>query len=450
MATLVTIFLSAVLPWAGPAVAQEEAVDLAYKEAVAAFQGEEYERAAGLFEKLLEEDPDWAAGYVILGQCQLMLGDAERADGSILKAKELDPETELFEAYVGAGQMLFKKKDFPRAAAALERALRHAGDTEKRQTWLQLAYAYLQGGQPEESRKSIEKYQAEYGADGTSTMYLALACQKMKDYPRALEVLREASGAATERGQKLQLLEYLAKWSHYWALLPDNQSRRQELLDQAVTDTRSWYVADWENPEAQEHYAEMLFAAGREKQVIDEFYDEAGRDDANCRAKTMLAKAFNALGDANQAEAWAEGATRCDPTDADSFVELAVARVHQLRPEHSQVAEASGDRALAEGAVESLRRALEIEKDHRRATSLLGEAEKSLRELKQTEADLRRSDEAYRKIAREADQERIERQCLAIHWKRQKESGGITAEDEAFFEEHDCRQYVPTNDGGSR
>ncbi len=424
----------------GPTLASDPST---YEEAVAAFQDGDYETAATRFEELIEVNPSWAPGHVVLGQCYFLLDRPERGEHSILEAQKLDPETDLYKAFYGAGQLLFEQKLYDRAVPPLERALESASPAQRQSTLLRLGYSYLMAERHRDARRAFETRQSEHGADADTSYFLALACQQLNDYPCALENLRrvEQAGQAATGGRKV--LEYLAKWSHQWALLAENKPRRDELLVAAVDETRAWFEADPDNPAALRYYAETLLATGRAEQAVELLAPLARRDAGSCVAHTLLAKTLNALGDGPQAQARAEQALRCDPSSGEAHIELAVAHIHQLRVEHSSLEQVREDQQRLRETRDLLRNALELESAlDARAAALLADAQETLDRLDRAEADFIARDTRHAIDVTRAQQEQISRRCQNIRWMMEHDPARVSREDEEFDHEHDCKQYA--------
>ena len=170
-------------------VAVPAAGDETYEEAVAAFQGGDYELAATKFQELIDSSPEWAPGYIVLGQCQYMLGQHDEAEQSIGKAAEIDAETDLYAAYMAPGQLLYKARRFAEAARPLARALEHAPATHHRSTALKLGYSHFLAREHDAARTVLEDCRQRYGFDPESGYYLAVACQRTGDYSCAIDNL---------------------------------------------------------------------------------------------------------------------------------------------------------------------------------------------------------------------------------------------------------------------
>jgi tetratricopeptide (TPR) repeat protein len=423
------------------AVASERAI---YEDAVAALDGGDYGVAAERFQALIDQRPDWAAGHVALGRCHYLLGNPERGEAIIRTAREVDPETDLFRAYLEPGRDLYERKRYEEAIAPLEAALEHAPESHARSVSLQLAYAYYLAGRHDEARRALDEHQQSYGEAAQPSYYVALSCQRLGDYPCALDNLRrtvQLAGGA-EPGRKA--LRKLAKWSRYWALAPENRDRRDALLDQAVQDTGDWHRAEPRNAVALEYYAETLLAARRSERVVRELTPVARNDAANCVAQRALAGAWNAIGNGNEAMTWARKAKSCDPAAPQAHVELAVACILQLRPEHSSLEEVRRDRQLAREAMESLDAALKLgaSDDEPRARALRADVEETLEKLGHAEAAFVARDDAYRDALLQARADEVRERCLSVSWKLRDESRELTSEEQAFYREHDCKRYA--------
>jgi hypothetical protein len=242
----------------------------------------------------------------------------------------------------------------------------------------------------------------------------------------------------------------LAKWSQYWALAPENRDRRDALLDQAVQDTHDWYRAEPQEPVALEYYAETLIAAGRSERVVRELTPVARDDAAHCVAHRALAGAWNAIGNGDEAMAWARKAESCDPTAPQAHVELAVACILRLRPEHSSLEEVRRDRQLAREAMESLDAALKLgaSDDEPRARALRADVEETLEKLGQAEAAFVARDDAYRNALLQARADEVRERCLGVSWKLRDESRELTSEERTFYREHDCKRYARQSSPG--
>jgi tetratricopeptide (TPR) repeat protein len=385
-------------------------------------------------------NPSWSPGHVVLGQCYYLLGQVEQAEQSLETAKQLDPQTDLFKAIYGTAQLLLEEKQYERAIAPLEEAVRLAPDAQARSTSFRLAYAYVMAERHDRARQSLELWQERYGADADSSYYLALACQRQDDYPCALANLRHALQTGDAGDRKRKIVKYLAKWSNHWALLPQNEARRDELIGQALEETRAWHESDPADAVALRYYVETLLAAGRGREAIEVLRPMAQDEAGNCAVRTLLAAAFNALGDGREAQGWATQAADCDPTDAGAQIELAVSHIHQLHPEYTELPQVQEDQRRIDAALTALRQA--VKRGDARAAALLADAQKTLEHLERVEAEFIDRDNAHRIEIRAATAREIRERCQSVHWTKQHDPQRLSAEDKAFYAEHDCRQYL--------
>ncbi|MCP3981023.1 MAG: hypothetical protein GY716_17135 [bacterium] len=414
-----------------------------YEEAKAAFESGDYEQAAAKFRDLTEQNPTWAPGYVTLAQCHYLMGQAKRGEEAMGLALEVDPETDVFAAYSGVGQLLYNKKDYATAVPALQRATESAPDTSLEQTRLKLGYAQFMAKQYDGARVTLGEHAQQAGFDADPSYYLAIACQRTGDYDCALDNLRQLDEAGVEGARAQKIAQYLAQWSHYWALSPRNKARRGQLLAAAADDTRAWFEFERDNPEAVETYARTLLAAGRESDLVDTLTPVAEAHPEQCVTHTLLAKASNELDRHSTAETWAGRAIECSPKDPDAHVELAVARLTRLRAEHSTVDEVQRDVELTRNALASVERALQLDDEAgKRATSLKSQLQSTLARLQQAERAISANDAAYDAAVAAADLEQEAERCRTIYWAKRDESRDLSTDDEEFYRARDCGRYV--------
>ena len=414
-----------------PALASAQAL---YEQAIAAFEPGDYESAANGFQAILDDTPEWAPGHVALAQCRYLLGHPESAEHSLHRAVEADAGTDLFGAYMSVGQLLFKEKRYADAIAPLEHALVRAVESQRKPAQLKLGYAYYFDGRYGPAREALQRYRERYGVEAEPAYYLALSCKREGDYPCALDALEAAREAGSERPR---VVEYLAVWSRYWALATENRERREPLLAAAVGRTRAWHRADPANEAALAAHAETLLAARRFDDLVRELSRLVEAGTASCVCSAWIARALNGRGDASAAEGWARRAIDCDGDSAEGHVELAAARVLQMRPSHTDVEEVRRDIDRARSALEALDVALRVDPHgESRAAALRAELATTLERLLAAERDFVERDVEVDRIRREE----IRQRCLAIRWKM-THGGAVSAEERTFDEEHDCRQF---------
>jgi tetratricopeptide (TPR) repeat protein len=390
------------------------AADPVYEQAVASFNHADYEQAAKLFEERIKSSPSWADGHLSLGICYYLLGEPGKGHESIRLAAEWDPGVDSFKAYFGAGERLYRQRRFSEALAPLELALEHAsekGENDRdKSASFRLAQTYLLVDRPLNARPLLERYAGLYGIDFRSAYNLGLACRKLEDDRCALKSMSLAVATSNEEDpshRKAQ--ETLARWSHAWALrAEDPEVRETKMLSDAIDATRNWYEAEPDAPRAVEYYAETLLVAGRGEDVVRELRPAATRD-GSCAARLLTARALNSLGNGSEAETWARAAVLCDPTLADAHIELAAAHIHRARLEPAGLDGTLASEKRMLQAVESLRHALGLEPGHRRAATLLTDAEMTLVRLEEVAGELIAA-------VREDDREIIRHRCLGLLW----------------------------------
>ncbi len=414
-----------------------------YDEAKAALERRDFELAAEKFLILTEENPEWAPWWVTLGRCYYFLGEPGKGNEAIEKGKGLDPRVNLFPAYMSVGQALYEAKQYSKAVFALERAAEHAPADRAVSVGLMLGYAQYLAQQYRAARETLDRCIERSEFDEEPVFYLALACQRTQDYPCALENLRRLQDSDLSAARAPKVNKYLAEWSRYWALASENETQRDALLVDAVGDTRAWFEAEPGNSEAVVSYGRTLLAAERPGDLIAALVPTASAHSEQCPARTLLAKANNAMKRSSEAERWAVEAVGCDPGDAEAHVELGVARSARLRTEHTTIEEVHRDQALATSALESINRGIHLsESAGKRATELQGQLRKALARLDQVESEIADDNEKYGREVSGAAEEEIAGRCKSIVWIRRDDSRVVSSEDEAYFRQNDCERYA--------
>lgn len=413
-----------------------------YDQASVAFQNGDYPRAAILFQELLDNSPEWAPGYTVLGQCLYMIGQPGEAEKAIAEAEKIDSETDLYSAYMAPGQLLYKARRFSEATRPLERALQHTREGHHRSTLLKLGYAHFQAKEFNKARVVLDRFQNRYGFDADTGYYLAVACQRSGDYACAIETMQRVAESDGKMKPERKIDEQLARWSHYRALAPENRDRRDALLVEALTFTRSWLKAQPDNPLALEYHGKTLLAADDLDGLIRELAPIAQQESGNCLAATLLAKGHNNANRGEAAERWAHTAMACDPESAIAMLELAVAQVSLLRSEHSNLDNVREDQRVTRAARETLAQALTVDPSlGSRATSLQAQLQMTSEILDRTEKEFMLRDQGYRDDVTRANAEAIRQRCTNILWLLRDEARPLSQDDLAFYGENNCRQF---------
>jgi len=409
-----------------------------YDETIDAFQAGDFRSAALGFEQLVDQNPNWAAGLVSLGQSYLMLGEFDEAKRSIAGAKAADPQVDLYRAYWIPGNLLYLDRRYDAAAVSLDLALTHAPDAVRLETSLRLSHAILLNGDYEVARSRLVQHVDQFGRTYKAAYYLGLACRKVDDLDCALENLREARRIDPQ--QAVAFEENLAKWSRSWALQPENGDRRRELLEGALEDARRWLESHPENTTAQEHYANNLLGVGQVARLVEEFRAIAEADRRNCGAPLYVARGFNYQKDGTRAAEWARTAASCDPRSAAAHRELSAALVRQLGTSYESLEQVRGAREVIRQARTAARRSLELSpEDNRLAEEILSETDTTIEHLERVELELIAADKARQ----DEMQGEIRERCKILWWKSRTAGQDLTVEETRFFDEHECLQYAP-------
>jgi len=415
------------------ATATSASDDPVYNKAIEAFKTGDFRSAAHGFEQLVDRSPNWTAGLVPLGQSYLMLGELDDAERHIAHAKAVDPTVDLYRAYWGPGNLLYRDKRYDTAVAALGLALKNAPDAHRQETSLRLSHAMLLNGDYGAARSRLANHLAEFGSTYKATYYLGLACRKGGDMDCALENLREARRIDPQQAAEFQ--ENLAKWSRSGALRVEDGHRRTKLLEGALDDVRRWLESQPENATAQEYYANNLLSLGRVEQLVEEFRGVAEANTGNCAAPLFVARGYNHQKDGARAAEWARTAASCDPQSPDPHAELAAALVHQLSTSYDSIEQVQRAREMILEARSAARRSMDLSaEDSRLAEQILSESDTTIEHLERVEREFITADQARQ----DQIQATIRERCKILWWKSRTEGQDLTEEESRFFSEHDC------------
>jgi tetratricopeptide (TPR) repeat protein len=93
------------------------------KQAIQYMKEQKYEKAAVLFNELIEENPKDPIGFINFGNLLLHMNDDERAERFFKRALELDENAAT--AYYGLGNTYFERSDYDQAKVHFQYAIDH-------------------------------------------------------------------------------------------------------------------------------------------------------------------------------------------------------------------------------------------------------------------------------------------------------------------------------------
>jgi eukaryotic-like serine/threonine-protein kinase len=191
---------------------------------------EDYAKAAGQFQRVVELTPDNAEGYLNLGAAQSGQQDWNGAEKAWLRALELDPKQQAALANLGL-LYLDHRRQIPKAIEMYRRALNL--NQRSYQSWGVLGRAYARDGQTDKAqeafRKALELIDGELlitpmSESLTSLLAFYRALLGRKDFAAAAE---RALQIAPDRGQTL------LRAAEAYAISGDRR-RATELLEKAL------------------------------------------------------------------------------------------------------------------------------------------------------------------------------------------------------------------------
>lgn len=174
------------------------------------FEHGNYDKAIGLFKKVIEEFPSNVEGYYNLGLTYLRKGDIDKATASLEKAVEIKPDG--VETYLALGECYFNKGETEKAMNSFSQATEVQPENPK--AWYNLGVVYYKLDKTEQALEAFDK-SIKLNPDFSSAHYQAgLASIKKGDYQEAIEYFEgflRLEPDAPEANQVKAMMEELKK-----------------------------------------------------------------------------------------------------------------------------------------------------------------------------------------------------------------------------------------------
>ena len=197
--------VAAIALLAGSLVAQGD-----FQKGISYYKQGQFDKAVEEFEKIVAEDPDYEAGYRVLGDSYLKLRDFSKAARAFQRAAELEREN--FVSYIGAAIAEFNLRRFQECVATLLRGEPYARTPRERYQLHQLrGSAYYSLGRYREAAEDLDKAVAIQRGEYSDVLQLGVAYYQLGEYGRArihLEQARNLNPTAAEPQRFLSRLEY--------------------------------------------------------------------------------------------------------------------------------------------------------------------------------------------------------------------------------------------------
>ncbi len=204
----------------------------------------QYQRAIEQFEPLVEENPDYEAGFRVLGDCYLQLKQNAKAASAFRKALELDGDQ--FVSHYGLAVAQFNQGQFRDAIAALIRAERLARSPREQYQLAQLrGSAYFNIQDYPKAIEDLQKAASIQRGDFNDILQLGISYYRTGNYQEARRRLEQAASLDPSSGEPTRILARLNYQNALEAL--DNrqygQAARilQEHVDKNPRDADAWF-----------------------------------------------------------------------------------------------------------------------------------------------------------------------------------------------------------------
>jgi len=196
-ASVMTALILAIVFAPGVRADQEQALNY--------FKAGKYLEAAGEFQALIDEHPDYAYAYFMLGNCFLKTDKAADAEKNLLKAIELNGDK--FEYHNGLATVYFTQKNYAKAISALKTAEPLASNDQYKFALFSMrgnCYAALEKWA--DAVDDLEKAKAINAGQASVLVTLGQSYYKLGYFDKAANVFRQAVKAVPSDTSTLQLL----------------------------------------------------------------------------------------------------------------------------------------------------------------------------------------------------------------------------------------------------
>jgi len=265
-----------------------------------------YLEAAGEFQTLVDENPEYADGYHLLGVCFLQSRKYSDAEKNFLEAIALNGDK--FEYHFNLAKTYQAQKNYNKQVGTLNNA-EGLTSTNKQKQLLHHARGNALAVQKkwDEAVDDLEKSLA-FNPDAATQTQLGKAYFMLGDQQGAVTAMRKAiklKPSADAYGLMVEsLLDLAAK---------ANGAAAQAKYREALAEAERFCEFDSSSSSARYLVGRAALGAGEFDKAIPAFQDVLRKHPDNCRAMTNMGTAYQAKSDWANALAALENATRCDP-----------------------------------------------------------------------------------------------------------------------------------------
>jgi len=277
-----------------------------FEEGLELLRAGKYTEAASVFQVLVDEAPEYADGYHLLGLCFMKTNKLADAEKNILKAIELNGDNFVFHynlantyASMGKHDKVIKTLNgaeslAPAAQKSLVAKLRSQSHVALRQ-W----------------NEAIPDLQAALAAKSDPAMQTQLgkAFFVTGDSAKAVSALQKAVAAKPDATSHKLLIEAMIEI----AAKSSGKSAKKTAYDKALAEAKKFKAASTGSFDAEYLVGRTALGAGQYDSAIGSFKTALTKKPTHCNAKTNLGNAYAGKADWTHAISTLNDATKCDP-----------------------------------------------------------------------------------------------------------------------------------------
>jgi tetratricopeptide (TPR) repeat protein len=355
-------------------------------QAMSYFNSGKYLEAAGEFQALADEHPDYAFAYFMLGNCFLKTDKLDDAEKNYLKAIELNGEDFRYHYQLASTYAQHNKSQ--KVIGTLNNAEALATSDQYKQVLYKLR------GQARYSTKdwagAIEDL-ARVKPDADTQLRLAKASFQVGD-PKTLERLKAAT-KSNPKDASLRKLETQALMDK--AATSKSDAEKKRLYEEAVTSANAYLALKPGTFEGNNLVGLATLGAGQYEKAAQSFTKALQKDTDNCNTMINQGKALMAQQDWVNGSKSFENATKCDPKMAMAWENKAYTLQKQEKLEsaiqsYDKALSLNPDSAFAAKNIEVCRKNIEIRNDNlamaKQEAAQEAEADEAQREFEEAQA----------------------------------------------------------------
>jgi tetratricopeptide (TPR) repeat protein len=369
-------------------------------QALTYFKAGKYLEAAGEFQALIDEHPDYAYAYFMLGNCFLKTDKVADAEKNLLKAIELNGDK--FEYHYQLANAYVKMHKNDKVVSALTSAEPLATNPQYKQALYKLrGFAYFRDESWENAVTDLKRA----GGDVEVVSRLAKAYFKLGDTKAAADAF---GSAVTAKPDDPELRELHGEALLNLALTTRSDREKDKVYAKALSEAEAFRKLKPNSFDAENLVGRAALGAKQYDKAVTAFRNALKKQPDHCNAMINLGKALMSKKDWASSFRSFENATKCDPKMGMAWENMAYTQQKQEKLEdaiktYEKALSLDPNSAFAAKNIEVCRQNIAIRDDNiamaRKEAEQKAEAERAQREFEEAKA----REEAWRKKQEEDD-----------------------------------------------